>query len=65
MEAVDGVWDTELGLEEGLDFGSVAEVGLFGNAFAGTLGDFWLDNVGKDEVDIWGLFVFEELAGEL
>lgn len=65
MEAVDGVWDTKLGLEEGLDFGSVTEVGLLGDAFAGALGDFWLDNVGKNEVDVWGLFVFEELPGEL
>jgi hypothetical protein len=65
VEAVDGVGDAKLGLEEGVDLLRVGEVGLAGDDVFGALGRLGLDDVAQNEADIGRLRVGEELAGKL
>lgn len=65
MEAVDSIRRSELCREQSLDFVRVAQVCLSGDDVLGSLGCFWLDDIGEDEVDIGCLWVGEELRGKL
>jgi uncharacterized protein YigA (DUF484 family) len=67
VEAVDGVWETELCLEQGLHLGLVGQVRFPGHDALGlcALGQLWLDNVGEDEVHIRRLGVVQQRLGEL
>ena len=65
METVDGVWGTELGVEESVNLFFIAQVGFSGNDVLGVFGGFRLDNVGQDKVDIGSSRVGQELVGEL
>jgi hypothetical protein len=65
VETVDGVWGTELGVEESINLFGVAQVGFSGNDVLGVFGGFGLDNVGQDEVNIGSSRVGQKLVGEL
>jgi hypothetical protein len=65
VETVDGVWHSKVGLEQCVDLLLVAEIGFSGDDVLSALWCFWLDNVGENELDIWGLGVGEEGLGEL
>lgn len=54
VEAVDGVWHAELGVEERVDLLGVAKVRLAGDDVLGALGRLGLDNVAEDEADVGG-----------
>ena len=64
MQAVNSVGDTELGGEKRLNLGLVAQIGLDDDCLrAGR--SLWLDDIGKDEVNIGGKRIVVEGSGEL
>jgi len=65
VETVDGVWGSEFGVEESINLFGVAQIGFSGNDMLSSLGCFWLDDIGQDEVNIWGSGVGKELRGKL
>lgn len=62
METVDSVWYTKLGVEESLNLFAIRQVGFAGNGVFGALGDFGLNNVGKDKVEIGGFLIDEKVV---
>jgi len=65
VETVDGVWGSEFSVEESINLFGVAQIGFSGDDILSSLGGFWLDDIGQDEVNIWGSRVGKELRGEL
>ena len=65
VEAVNGIGDTKLGLEERVDLLVVGQVGFAGDDVLGGFGCAGLDDVTEDELDIGGLGVGEQSIGEL
>ena len=65
METVDGVWSSKLGVEESINLFGVAQIGFSGDDILSSLGGFWLDDIGQDEVNIGSSRVGQELVGEL
>jgi hypothetical protein len=65
VETVDGVWSSEFSVEESINLFGIAQIGFSGNDMFGSLGCFWLDDIGQDEVDIRCSRIGQELRGEL